>query len=456
MHRPDMKDLERERVLSGHPIYARERGNVSNFIIALRAASAPGDYYALHQRLLRSFIGCQRWLEGLEAAKERIKEGIRDAKEEGDDGVVRALSREIKGNDLDQFAAKAVLGIYRGLADALVWHLLGFRRSAITFLGEGRRVGRLADQAGLLPELAEIDSLWRDDGIVAVHADITTCIQHGDVLSIQQWDPRVMELTEVKASRDAAPDSPQMERLERVTELINEGEHPSASDGKPLVVHQCPISLESHFSKLSEHIELAHADTYDSFSPEPGLLVEIYDETNPAQLDRDEVDQRHAEAEAELSEDPEHDLIHYSISARRLRDRKHSFSSLAPVALYPLAADQVADLVMGGVDVVTTLHATALEDELAASGITARIARGEAAGDSFMTAERGAARVTVPAPVREQVMLEQMTIETLTNVIDWMLEETRARGTDPPAAVLAFPNEAEYWTVGGDTVAAMH
>src|SRR3954454_11907669 len=164
---PDHKDSRGEQLLSGHPIYARERDNVERFVQDLRAAQGPADYHALHQALLGNFIGCQRFLERLALEKQELKDAIRELASAGKTAELRALSRRVKGVDLDEHAGKAVLSLYRTLGDSLVWALLGYRRAAITVLGEGRRVGRLAADEGLSAELSELEWLWEERGVVA-------------------------------------------------------------------------------------------------------------------------------------------------------------------------------------------------------------------------------------------------------------------------------------------------
>jgi hypothetical protein len=446
MHMPDQKDLRRERELSGHPLYAREAETVARFVDALRTAEVPADFRELHRDLLGRFIGCQRFLEQLARNKERVKAAIRTAKTEVRDGVVRALSRDIKRIDFDEHAAKAAMSIYRTLGDALVWTLLGYQRTAITVLGEGERVDRLATGDGLHAELDLIEKLWEEDGIVAVHTDITTCMRHGDVLSIEQRAPLRIGLEEVKAGREPFPGSPQMTRLERVKTLINRGYHPTAANGEPIIIEHSPVRFRTHQALLPTLLEQARRETYVSVELEDGLLIEVYDETNPAGLPPPQIDQRAQGAHDETGwwED-ERDLLRYSISSRRLRERLHSFSSLAPVALFPLPVEDVAGLVIGRYDVIATLNASLLEEHLAETGIGAVVARGDAAGDSFLEAGRGNARITVPAPVREQILIELMTLGSLFAMVRWLLDQSEKRGSSQPAIVVGYAGEAEHW-----------
>lgn len=395
---PDLKDLQGEQELSRHPLYRRERETVSRFLAALRSAATPADFYELHRDLFARFLGAQRVLEELGTEKETSKADLRAAKQQGDDARVKRLSQQLANIESDRRAVKAVLSILRQLGDALAWTLLGFQRSAATVLGEGGRVDRLAAAEGLEAELAAIDRLW-ETGVLAMHTDITSCLQHGDILSITSFEPRSYELTEVKAGTQGAG-SKQLQRLDRATRLLNTGSHPTAAAGGPLKIISSPVAYRSHMKEAATSLDLARERSYVAAEFEDGLAIEVYDESNPASLPRRDFEDREAAFRADLGWS-EGDQITYSTSARRLRDRTQSFSSLAPLPLLPLSVEVTTELLMGGFDIVSTINAARLEQRFAERGIEAEVARGDGVEHSFLTAGRGRVTVTVPATVRE-------------------------------------------------------
>jgi hypothetical protein len=85
---------------------------------------------------------------------------------------------------------------------------------------------------------------------------------------------------------------------------------------------------------------------------------------------------------------------------------------------------------------------------LGEKGIEAVVARGVDAADSFLRAQRDEVAVTVPAPVREQVEVELMELDTLVSIIDWFLADVRRRGTGRPHVDLFYEEEKQVWEAG--------
>jgi hypothetical protein len=129
--------------------------------------------------------------------------------------------------------AAGIRAIYRDLADALVWRLLDYQRPVIAALGHGTVVGRLSDE-GLQTELTQIQSLWEQHGVVAVHADITSCIRHGDILAFPSLQPLRICIIESKKSGMFNQHSAQAQRLKQLQDLLDVGAHQRAGGGQPL------------------------------------------------------------------------------------------------------------------------------------------------------------------------------------------------------------------------------
>jgi hypothetical protein len=297
---------------------------------------------------------------------------------ETDDGRRRWASGFLTAVDYERDTVRALLSVLRGLADAAVWRLVGYDRGVIAALGEGRRVRHLADTDGLAPELAVLE---RTPGVLA---DLTTCVRHGDVLAIECWEPRRWRVVEVKAGSGGRSRRGRQEvRLARFEALLNSGVW--SGDGEPtLRVVECPVPVRTHYAALVALIERARLDGYAMTWLE--------------------------------------DVLRYSTDHRRIRDRRETFPGQAPLALLPYAADITRDICMGGLDVMLTLDARALERRFGERGIEADVAQGDAAGDQFVRCRRGDKGLVVPAPVREQVLIEGWTLDCLVEVVDWTLD----------------------------------
>lgn len=72
-------------------------------------------------------------------------------------------------------------------------------------------------------------------------------------------------------------------------------------------------------------------------------------------------------------EQPE--TLAWMASLKRMRDRKETFSSIAPFTIYPIPAEDVADIVMGVIDLVFCLDLAALETTLNDGRVEVHIAR---------------------------------------------------------------------------------
>lgn len=441
-YNPDTKDQRQERELFEHPLYRNQLQPIAELIAALRAAVAPDHYRGLQQKLLGRFLGGQQFAARVGNEKLEVRKSIAVARKNSKDDEVRDLSRRIKTLDGDLRCAKAVLSIYRTIGDATVWRLMDYRRELIAPLGDGRRVGRLAQGAGLEAELAEIEWLWQERGVFALHADLTNCVRHGDLLSIESWEPKRIRLTEIKAGRPASDTSTQITRLRRLIELSNDGFHPEAADGGPLILRRASVPYGTHLGEIAAALEIASTETYTAILPESGVLIEVYDDSNPGGLSQEEVSERERASRELLGAE---DLLSYSIYNRRLRDRVQSFPILAPLPLLPHRLDRLAEMLLGRFDVVASIHAGQLEERLARAGIDAEVARGTDAGDRFLRIHTSESTLVVPAIVREQVLVELMSLKTLGETLDWFLRDFEARAGSDVAVSLSNDGEKVTW-----------
>jgi truncated hemoglobin YjbI len=445
---PDKKDLEFEAALQAHPLYHAQWEPVRDWLRAVRNANSPGDYYELHRQMLNWFFSCQKFEDECRERKKLVAAEIRSAVQQGAGrDELKVLSDSIAAVELDQKAASAVLAVFRDVADGLVWRLFRYQRPVIAALGDGRVVGRLSDE-GLDAELSEIQALWEDDGVFALHADLTTCIRNGDVVAFDSLDPLRVHVTESKRSGRFNPESAQGLRLKRIQELIERGAHPEGAAGEPLEFDYPGIAYATYHDELRELVAESRKLTYVYREVDPGVLLHVWDEANPADLDRDETDERHARTLQKLGWTGDQETITASASLRRVRGRRldHNFASLAPLSLAPLPVDDAADLILGRLDFISTLHLPTLEERFRGKGIEAAFARGPAAADSFFRASRGGVAVTVPAHVREQVQIEQMKVDTLIGVVDWFLTDLSRRGDEArPSVSLFYEREDAVW-----------
>jgi hypothetical protein len=141
---------------------------------------------------------------------------------------------------------------------------------------------------------------------------------------------------------------------------------------------------------------------------------------------------------------------------RRLRARRSNFAFLAPYAIFPLDADDAADLILGGLDICTTLNCDLLVAELRDAGIHAAVAGGRDAETSFLVASDDRNTVSLPAVIREQMLAELVTPATIIAAIRHSLAATAADPDVQPAGHLVpYAGERDVWLqqriAGGET-----
>jgi hypothetical protein len=360
-----------------------------------------------------------------------------------DEAVVRKLSGLLEAISFHVDTGTALMSVYRTLGDALVWRLLDYDRAALAVLSDGTRVGWLSTGSGLEQELAELAYLWSERGLMAVHADITNCVRYGDVLSIESWHPRTIRLTESKAGGQGPRGRRQLEQLDRISTLINDGFHPLGDRGEPLAIAQCGVRFDTHMQRIHEVLTAATLQSRATAELEPGLLVEAYDSRDPAGLAPADVGAMNEQEVAERGW-KEHDLLRYSTHHRRLRDQRETFGMQMPLALLPFPAEDGVGLLMGPLDYMATLNASLLEERLSGDGVQVEVARGADAADWFLRAERGVQRITLPSPAREHVLLEGLTINSLRERVRWFLDDAERRAGRNSVAV-QFTGESAIW-----------
>lgn len=389
----------------------------------LRGARTADELFLWQQVFLRRYMQVQKRGDDALRSKEKLRRALTDrtlpvARK-------RELSRALRDTELERRVANAIRSSLRDLGDGVAWSLLGHRRGTIAALGHGKRVDRLAVDSGLEAELKEIRWLWEADGIFALHCDLTNSIRHADLLSVEGWDPLEIRLSEIKSSGSIGPRHPQMQRLQQLVNVLA-GKATPAEDPGPHRPRQCPVEFRTHHAHLRNLIRTAKRDTYAWREVEPGFSVVVVDERDPAGLgvkglETARRDHLAAQGWGELNGDGPFELS-CSSSYRVLRDRRHSFPGQVPMSLLPLPPETVSAIMCGPLLYWTSVDARRLAARLAERGIEAEVATGAAASDTFLSARADGRQITMPAPSREMLLIELITIKSIVDVARWLLD----------------------------------
>lgn len=271
-----------------------------------RSATGSAHYYDLHRELLNRFYSFQKFEDESRDREKQLAADIKAAKQQGGGrDQLKPLSQRLAATRLDRRVGAATRSVYRDLGDALVWRLFDYQRPLIAALGQGEVVGRLSDE-GLETELEEIQWLWKERGTFALHADITSCVRHGDIWAFDSLDPLNIYVTESKKSGRFQQNSAQGKRLRRLQELIQRGTHPQGAGGRALQFERPGIRYETYHAELRERVAEARKSTYAWREIDTGLALEVWDEANPAATPLDENRNRHTEMHENLgwTDDP--------------------------------------------------------------------------------------------------------------------------------------------------------
>jgi hypothetical protein len=196
-------------------------------------------------------------------------------------------------------------------------------------------------------------------------------------------------------------------------------------------------------------ITTAHAEGHAWMRPHECLLVGAVDYRVWAGRAEDFSARSQAERKEIGWAGDEPDVLDWLSSLRRIRDRGWSVSSMAPYTIFPLSAEDVADLVMGFVDLARSLHLGALERALTREDVQVRVARPGEAATLFLEAHRNEVGVLLPPHLREQMMTELITPDSLFVAINHVLTLNERRPSEAKdRRIVFFDDEASVWEPG--------
>lgn len=417
------KSIEAELAVLNDPLTAEERVHLVKFIAALQTSETVDDFFKLHRDLLIRYLARQRVREQeiareRDAARAQLSELVkRDPRPIDEIHAAQALLARIEHADRVQAALSAHL---RAIADGLVWKAVQYDRAAIQVFGRGTRVDRLADDGvGLQAELEALGELWEQERAFTVHNDLTTVLRHGDLTTLRPEEGRV-EVREIKAGRRAGSQSKQIARLTAATELINHGLATDPQTGATLTLHRLPVEYRTSLDLLAGAIDEARVSGYATQTIGTMQQLTVIDYRVWAGRE-DELGEHHRAVTGARGWGPAQKTFDWMSSMRRIRDRRHSFGSLAPLSIFPAPAEDLADLILGPLEMHTSVRFDLLEEAFKARGMTATVDFPNG-NDRFLVAHRGATGVEIPAALREQMMFELMTPKTLLDMVEAMLD----------------------------------
>ncbi len=447
--KPNLHAFRAEEQILNDPSYFAERPKLIALLRELRRARTGQQFFDLHLRLFRRFNARQQYIDELRGTLREQQQRKRRVVEMKpvDQERVREIQMVTTAIERSIEVEKALQSLLAVIADGIAWRALRYDRAKIHVLGTGTQVRRLADTAGLIPELLVIEEFW-EQGVFAIHNDLTTCLRHGDVTAIHP-DGRI-EIIEVK--RSAGSENPvQTQRGLDATTLINERRHTFA-DGQAQHILPVRVPYRTHLQIAKSLIPRARREGYASANVSPVQFAAVIDH-KPGDTNAENENAAHERAVSNVSWwGPQSRIISFNATMRRMRDRRDGVPSLAPLSIYPFEVEDVADLMLGRLDLFTALNLDGLTQQFEHKGISVEIAHSDAGGADglFLTARQDVPGrellVTVTPGVREQMLIELMTPANAIAQISAMFGAVRAESS--PARVERIPSmadEARVW-----------
>jgi hypothetical protein len=433
---PSKKQILAEIAILNTPTY-REAGELfAGYVHRLQQAATASELRLLQRELILDLNARQKALAEVVAehaapAKARIRELT--ALEPKPKEELRAAQARLDGVAHARLVADALQHATRVLADGMVWRALDYDRPTISILGKEQPVARHADDVGFDAELAAIDLVESEHGFLTFHNDTTNILRRGDITSIVIEDGRPFPLPrEVKAGK--ADGAKQVERIRQALLMILT---------RRFVV---PVPFETHLEVLAELVAEAKRSGYAKAKLDCHF-VQVVDYRHFAGRE-EQVEELARQSLAELGWSTGDRLILAGMSSvSRIRDRGNPVVELAPTSIFPLPPDDVADLLLGFVDTSVHLNTELLGLRFAERGLRAGFAVHPASATHFLEVRRGYRGFLMPAYVREQMLHELMTVETLTTLADWIIDsgKTREWSEIDKAPILGFADEGAMW-----------
>lgn len=444
--RIDQREIAAEQQVLGHELYQKARPRIAEHIARVWSAGTAEDLYQAHRQLLIEFLARQtamgEELPRLRAEQNAILRELVRRQAKPVDEIKPVQARLDRLREMDR-VHDAVQHVIRQVTDALAWRALQFDRRIFAVLGQGRRVGRLSSGPGLDAELGVLGKAWEDGRLLAIHNDMTNCLRHGDLTAVR-FRPNGVEVTvnEVKIE-GASVDRAQTRRLTEAVELLRDGRHTTASGGRPIRIVNTEVDLASEVAVLPGLIARARNEMMVWERVAPWLIVGAADLTVVSRDPQGSMDKvRRYREDVGWGRRP---LFRFSFGERRMRDRRASSSYLAPLTILPLSTEDMTDAVLGYVEIFTLLDLEALVRELASLGIRAGIATPPLSERVFLLARVGDRTVAVPPELREQLLVELISVENVAAAVEAVIREAEAGMAPGEAAIVVQANEWRVW-----------
>lgn len=267
--------------------------------------------------------------------------------------------REFKHDDnqLGIAVVKRLILILQRIADSIAWRALSYDRVLVQLLAEHSKTGFLDET--IFGDFEGARKITENGNAVVLVNDLTTILRHGD-LTVIYPDTRGMQIIENKSgkSRDGRSNR-QKKFLSDLLNFLNTGIRIS-KDGTKDYLFRVDTPLQTHHAKVAEVMDQARKKGYQKMLISDCLVIEAVFMDHPnAHLPKERPFEN---VEHTISEGNMDEGIFYMPATR-----------IAPYGIFPFDDRTCFDLIIGNMQLISTLNFDALVTLFAQMGLILEI-----------------------------------------------------------------------------------
>lgn len=258
-------------------------------------------------------------------------------------------------------ASSALVHVLRAIADGIAWRSLGYDRAGIHELAIAPQTGHMELETAIEEMTSAAEILTEDPTQIVILNDLTNFLRFGDVTIVQGSKVWIHEVKSGKASAGDRRATRQKQRLRQVIEVLNESGD-SSIDGNHRLV-RAPMRPKSYQEEVKHVLSLVRENGFASAQFSGAVAISAFDVDTVTQMNLSPTD---------VLDNPFAGARYLTPYNSGLFVGRFS-PNVAPYSIFPFAAEDRIDLLMGRLVIVTWLDAEAVIGHARRRGLSARL-----------------------------------------------------------------------------------
>ncbi|HEY3408717.1 MAG TPA: hypothetical protein VGK53_11160 [Propionicimonas sp.] len=399
------------------------------------------DLFQFQRKLFEAVYAIDSRWDECSRARKRLSEG-KAVQLGAPDLPAGADVGRVESWELELFVAGRVARQLRTVGDALAWRTFDYDRRVIIALSRNEPAGPMAGKAGLPYELGRVQELWEQSGHFGLLHDLTTCVRIADVTEVT---PAGFVLHEVKKKR-RVPRTQLARAQAAVNAIMSDGPLLGGEDDTRIAV--LTTRFRADMKPLVDAIRLARERGAQGIGLPEGRVLFVASITDLLRLHGDDFDGavqtlQKARASAIRRAGLDHSTGHWVGNSGDTAGRS---PVSAPLGIFPLSAQDRADLICDTVTFELVLSVEALVEHFQERKMSARLLLPEASlkvdpADDVIQISYGDRGLTVNSASTQQLLFELLRPSAW---CDGLLETLRL-SSPPTHPVIVFSHERDTW-----------